>query len=342
MGEIGAAHGVVVPRRIGEVSRADVRDAHTHGIDWRVSSRGRFMPTAVALTPAQRVVEAGVLVPRRGAVTGWGSLAWQRARWFEGLRRGGTEHRPVDVAVPRRLIRPQPLIAICEERFDPTEVVVDDGLRIANAVRAVCFEMRYAPNLWLAVRALDMAAYDDLVSIDEVALWAARHPSYTGIDQCRRAVPLGDENAWSPMEVDQRLDWMDAVGRRPLTNRPVFDLEGRHIGTPDLIDPKYGVLGQYDGALHLQGSRRAADLELDGTFRAHGLHPVTMVAADRRDPGAYHERLRHAYRAAQRQPVSERSWTLELPSWWVPTWTVSQRRRLTQNQRERWLGYRVG
>jgi hypothetical protein len=67
-----------------------------------------------------------------------------------------------------------------------------------------------------------------------------------------------------------------------------------------------------------------------------------MVAADRRDPGAYHERLRHAYRAAQRQPVSERSWTLELPSWWVPTWTVSQRRRLTQNQRERWLGYRVG
>lgn len=333
-------HGVVLPTRSRELTRAERKDAGKHALMWRLSSRGLAVQSWVELTPSQRVAEAGVLLPRLGAVTGWGSLGWQRARWFEGRLPGG-DFRPIDLAVPRRLLRPQPLFVLCEERFDPREVVIVDGLRITHAVRSVCFAMRYASSLWEAVRILDMAAYDDLVSIQEVALWAVRHPSYTGIEQCRQAVLLGNENAWSPMEVDQRLDWADAVGRRPLTNRPVFDLSGRHIGTPDLIDPLHGVIGQYNGAIHLTGSRPARDLRQDADYRAAGLFPVTMVAGDRRDPRGYHERLRAAYRAAGRARALDRAWTLELPSWWVPTWTVALRRRLNDEQRDRWLRYRA-
>ena len=39
---------------------------------------------------------------------------------------------------------------------------------------------------------------------------------------------------------------------RPLCNVPVFDRFGQHIGTPDLLDPVAGVVGEYDGALHLE------------------------------------------------------------------------------------------
>jgi hypothetical protein len=288
----------------------------------------------------QRVLEAGVLLVPPTAVTGWGAMAWRKARWFGGLFPDLTP-RPVPVAASRHVIRPRPTILLCEERFDPREIALVDGIWVSSAVRATCFEMRYAASLRGAVRALDMACYDDLVSIDEVAEWVALHPSYTGIEQARLAIPLGDENAWSPAEVDFRLDWAEAVGRRPLTNRPLFDLAGRHLGTPDLVDPVSGVLGEYDGPLHLARGRRAIDLRREGDFRDHGLHPVSMVSAERRDQAAFHQRLRSAYAAAGRQPAGERRWTLEAPPWWVPTWTVAQRRALDGRDREIWLRYRA-
>jgi hypothetical protein len=293
------------------------------------------------LTPTQRVAEAGVLLVPASAVTGWGSLAWQQARWFDGQTPDLTP-RPVPIAAARHLIRPQPIMSLCEERFDPREVVVVDGLRVTHAIRSACYEMRYAGDLRGAVRALDMAAYNDHVSIEEAADWVALHPSYTGIEQARLAIPLGNENAWSPAEVDFRLDWTELVGTRPWTNRPVFDLDGHHLGTPDLIDPVSGVLGEYDGPLHLEGARRTADLKREGAFRGHGLHPVTMVSADRRDPTAFQYRLHNAYAAAARQPVADRQWTLTPPSWWVPTWTVAQRRALSDRDREVWLRLRAG
>ena len=40
------------------------------------------------------------------------------------------------------------------------------------------------------------------------------------------------------------------------------------------------------------------------------------------------------YAEAERRPQSERQWTLELPSWWVPTFTVAQRRALSPYERE--------
>jgi hypothetical protein len=337
----GSEHGVVVPVRRAVLSRAELREALEEWGEFRRSSHGFFVPRYVELTPEQRVAEAGALVVAPAAVTGWGAMAWLRSRWFTGLEGDGETPRPVPIAQPRRLVRPQPLVTLCEERFDHREVIVDDGLRITNAVRSTCFEMRYASHLRAAVVILSMAAYNDHVSIDEVEAWALRHPSYTGIDQCRRAVSLADENAWSPAEVEMVLDWTELVGFRPLMNRPLFDLGGRHIGTPDVIDPRTGVIGEYDGPLHLSGARRAVDLKRQADFERHGLFPVTMVAADRRDQSAWQERMRAAYARAERTPATERQWTLEPPSWWVPTWTVEQRRSLSEQQRLRWLALRM-
>jgi hypothetical protein len=121
----------------------------------------------------------------------------------------------------------------------------------------------------------------------------------------------------------------------------VFDLGGRFVGTPDLLDPISGVAGEYDGALHLEGAQRARDVRRESLFRATGLEYVTMLAADLAEPAAFVTGLWQAYARATRLPVADRAWTAELPAWWIPTFTVEQRRGLDEHQRERLLRLRL-
>lgn len=280
----------------------------------------------------------GVLLPAKSCVTGWGSLNWRGGWWFSGMPASGVP-RPVQVAMPFTLVRSQPSFICCTERWDHREVENVDGLRLATAVRSVCFEMRYAAHESAAVAALEMACFHDLVSLEEASAWIDLHPSYTGIEQSRRARSLADENAWSPMEHHLRRCWLPGVPVL-LTNRPLFDLNGRHIGTPDVIDPRTGVSGEYDGGLHLSGSRRATDVRREHDFRAHGVEPVTMLRDDAFNPAAFQQRLRAAYHRAEQRPASDRRWTLELPPWWRPTFTVEQRRALSESERRIWLKHR--
>ena len=334
----GHEHGVVLPVRVDPTGTIGPRKREAAGPEWRRTSQGGYVRVYVEQTPVQRVGEAGWLLPRKNAcITGWGALAWQDGWWFSGTRGDAASYLPVPVATARHSIRPQPCIALCEERWDPTEVIVVDGLPVAQAVRAACFAARYAPSREAAVVVLDLAAFHDLASLDEVAEWLQMHPSYTGIEQARQAFLLADENAWSPTEPPMRLEWVAAGFPLPLTNRPLFDLGGRHAGTPDLIDPVNGVVGEYNGALHLEGSRRYADLTREENYRSLGLEPVVMVAGDLPRRWEFRQRLAAAYRRASARPVADRLWTMERPPWWPATFTVEQRRSLSETQRERWL-----
>jgi hypothetical protein len=186
-----------------------------------------------------------------------------------------------------------------------------------------------------------MAAYDDLVSRAELAFLVERSYGWDGIGRGRTTVNFMEENAWSPAEVAMRLTWVvEANLPRPFANRPVFDLEGRHLGTPDLIDERSGVLGEYDSELHLDRVRRRHDVERDERYRAAGLEPVVMVTGELAAPGAFHSRLRAAYARAARTPAADRRWTLEQPSWWASTETVDRRRALSEHERALWLRYR--
>jgi hypothetical protein len=281
------------------------------------------------------------LLPRSGVVTGWGALAWRVDGWFTGLSADGVP-RPVPVALPFSSIRPQPLLHICVERWTPREVEIVDGLPLHTAVRAVCFEMRYAAHVETAAIALNMAAFHDLVSLQEVWDWIELHPSYTGIEQSRQAWQLGDENAWSPAEVSMKKTWCGAGYPEPLSNRPLFDLSGRHLGTPDLVDPTTGVIGEYQSDAFHAGRRRAKDLARLHDFRSHGLEPVEMVTSELGMPSPFLMRLRAAYAAAAARPSADRRWTTDLPPWWVPTFTVAQRRALSPRERAIWLRHRNG
>jgi hypothetical protein len=309
------------------------------GKAWRRTSRGLYVPAETPQTAEQRIVEAAAVLPRYGAVSGWAALRWLGGAWFAGEDPAGPS--PVTLALMDSSIRAQAGIAISEERLNPSQIMIHRGIRVTLPAYALLFEIRYARWLEHAVVAADMAAYSDLVSRAELGLIVAASPGWTGIDQGRRVYDLMDENAWSPAEVAMRGVWTGDAGLpRPLANRPVFDLGGRLLGTPDLIDPVAAVCGEYDSELHLDSARRRRDVEREDLFRAVGLEPVAMVTGELSDPWPFVARLRAAYARAERSAASERRWTIEPPAWWTPTVTVEQRRSLTEDQRARWLGHR--
>jgi hypothetical protein len=331
---------VVAPVRVDPSGESGPTRAQARGRHWRRTSQGWYVPVSASADDVhQRAVEAAPLLRPGDAVTGWAALAWCGGRWFDGRDAGGDE-LPVPLAV-EHFVATQPGFHISQEFLRPGHVEVVEGLPVTVAPRSVCFEMRYADTLDQAVVAMDMAAYSDLVSIEEAwthnnTLW-----TWTGVPLSRKALALAAENSWSPQETIMRCVWVRHVGRRPQCNVPVFDRSGRHVGTPDLIDPEAGVVGEYDGSLHLAGTQRARDLRREGELRALGLEYVTMVAGDHPDGyGSFRRRLATAYANARWAAEAGRPWTLEQPSWWVDTSTVAARRALDPLLRDRLLRYR--
>jgi hypothetical protein len=111
------------------------------------------------------------------------------------------------------------------------------------------------------------------------------------------------------------------------------------VGTPDLIGPELGLVGQYHGSAHLSLAGAAADIKKDAAYRDLGLETVAMVASDWADPDDFVARLLAAARRARGRTASP-AWTLDPPAWWTSTHTVAQRRALGEVERRRYLGYR--
>jgi hypothetical protein len=329
---------LVAPVPLDPHGLAGPTPGQARGPRWRTSSRGLYVPADLDVTADQRIVEAAAVLRDGEAVTGWAALRWQGGRWFDGTV-DGLAPRPVTVVARRHLVA-QPGFVVSQEFLSPVGIEVVDGLAVTRAVRSVVFEMRYAAGLGDAVVALDMACYSDLVSIAEVAAYLADLGPVTGIQQARDALVDCDENSWSPRETQMRGLWIHRAGLpRPLCNRPVFTLDGRHVGTPDLIEPELGLVGQYNGAAHITLAGATTDVQQDAAYRDLGLETATMLASDWVDPDGFTRRLLAASRRA-RARTGPRSWTVQPPSWWTPTHTVALRRELTDGGRDRYLRYR--
>lgn len=330
---------VVVPRRIDPTGRHGPTASAVRGPCWQRLGSGWFVErTANAELPAQRIVEAAVHLTDYGGVTGWAALNWMGARWFDGTI-NGRGRLPVALVIGSAAMRTRDGTWVGKERLAPTTLTVVDGLRVTTAVRSVLYEMRYAANVRAAVRIADLALYSDLVSRDELSAYATPCLNgWTGVPQAREALLLTDENCWSPPESDMRMVWtLDAGLAPPLCNRPVFDLDGQLLFTPDLFDPEIGLAGEYDGGEFHPGARRADDLDRDELKRGLGIEPVTMVAADLRDTGPFLRRLEAARTRALGRAPGPRRWTLDPPPWWKPIDTVARRRALSPADRARLL-----
>ena len=99
-------------------------------------------------------------------------------------------------------------------------------------------------------------------------------------------------------------------------------------------------MGQYDGALHLTGTRRSKDIRQEARYRELGLECFTMTGSDRATPALMAQRMLAARGRARWTAESQRAWTVKHPPGWIPTHSVALRRALDEEQRRRVLGYR--
>ncbi len=280
------------------------------------------------------------MLPGVGGVTGWAALRWAGGSWFSGESATG-EAVDVCLATGGADVRPQAGIAISAESLGPDELTEIEGVPLTTAVRSVAFEMRHASRVRDAVVVADMAAYDDLVSLAELSAYLESELPRTGIIQAREAVSLARENAWSPQEVATRLFWEVQLGLpQLLCNVPVFDVSGRHLLTPDLLEVEAGVVVDYNGELHLDPARRRADRNREELLRDIGLELVEVVAKDLAEPTTLEARMTRARAVGLARASSLRRWTVEQPGWWTDTSTVEARRALSPYDRQRLLAYR--
>ena len=332
--------GLVRPVRIDPAGLVGPTRAQTQGAGWRRTSRGLYLPVRCPADSVEQVlVEVAASLPRHSSLTGWAALHWLHAPWSDGGRADGSR-RPVPVLVGNHRMTARPELLISSEGHRPADVREIDGLPITSPVWAVAFEARRAATLEAAVRWLDIGYAADLVDPVSLGVMAWRLTATTGVGRLREAMAYANENSWSPQETTMRLLWVRELGISPVVaNHPVFDLSGRFVATPDLLDLSGGVAGEYDGRLHLQGRQRARDITREGALRAVGLEYVTMTAADLADPSDFLRRTRQARERAAHLP---RRWTIESPEGWVDTTTVAARRGLTTSQRGRLLRRQAG
>ncbi|CAN5347342.1 hypothetical protein BH09ACT11_BH09ACT11_17830 [soil metagenome] len=338
----GVSRKVVAPVRSDPAGIHGPTRHQAAGNRWRRVGAGLYVPSDCDLTTDQRIVEAAASLPADGAVTGWAALHWLGAPWFPGTDPSG-DPLPVPLAIgdrhPRRRV---PGAMLAQRWFDPDAVVRIDGLPITVPAWSVSHEMRHPRRRYGGVIALDMAAFSDLVSLEEMT-----HHLYVdlvgrpGVRSARRALALAHENSWSPQETVSRVEWLSARPAATLmVNVAVFDPRGRHLFTLDLLDITTGVAVEFDGLFHLDDGHRVRGLQREESIRSHHIELVTRMTGPTHSNADFLARLRSAYSRAARHRGEDRTWTVEQPDWWVDTSTVHQRRALGSDEREIWLKHR--
>lgn len=333
--------GVVAPCAIDPTGRTGPTPGQARGPFWRRVGSNLYVPSdtdSEALD--QRIVEALATAPPGSAITGWAGLHLLGGRWFNGFGVDGSTPLPVPIAVgDRQAPRPRPGVVYSGDWLFPDDFTRHEGLPVTTPLRSVTYEARLTRHELPAFQIIDAAMASDLVSIREVTAYIGRLPCRRGIKVLRDALPWLDENVWSPQEDKMRYLWRMHIDRRLLTNRPIFDLAGNHLFTPDLFDPEAGVAGEYNGAYHLRQGPQSVDLDRTEAYRRQRIEVVTMMSTAHDSEHRFVQRLHGAYERAAEHGDARRTWTLEVPDWWVETSTVARRRALTADQRARWLHY---
>ena len=115
----------------------------------------------------------------------------------------------------RHTLRPDHRISVSQELVPAGEIRRVRGVRVTSPLWSVAFEMRKARSDEAAVVAFEMAAYNDLVSVAELAayvdsaLWIRQ-----GVARIRELLPDLDENSWSPKEPVMRRTWQGSGSGR--------------------------------------------------------------------------------------------------------------------------------
>lgn len=311
--------GLVRPSRLDAKGLEGPTRSQVRGKAWRRTSWGRYLPSSVdGERVEQRVLEQSARLADGSAVTGWASLRLAGANFFDGLDTDGVTRLPVPVALGgRNRIHGDEEVWLSQESLPPDEQVVRHGVPCTTIPRALFDEIRRVGRLRAGIVAAEMAYAARLTSPRLMREFVDAHPATTKVQLVRDVLAWAQEHSRSPQESRMRLVWIfDARLPPPLCNRPVFDLHGRLLGIPDILDPVAGVVGEYDGAEHVARQRRQHDAGRYDRFRAHELEYFNVVAGDLSDRRLVVRRMLATRSRARFLAPGRHPWTLEPPAWW--------------------------
>lgn len=312
---------LVRPARIDPTGRTGPTRGQTQRGRFRQVAHGWYVPTDVDSSRVeQRILEQGMRVRGKGAVTAWASLRWRGAAYFDGTSDAVGGVLPVPLLLrsgvhPSDDVRARP----SRRQLPPYDREFLRGLWCTTTERAIFDEVRRRGTLRPAVAAICMTLAAGITTHDQLVAYAGRRVAWEGVPLFRDALDLSNECFRSGPEVYLYLRWiLDAGLPPPLVNPPVFDLSGRLLGYPDLLDPVAGEIGEYDGAAHRARARHRRDVAREQRYRDVGLEYFTVVGGDLADERLVVDRILSTRSRAQFLPPSERLWTLTPPPWWVP------------------------
>jgi hypothetical protein len=305
--------GLVPARRIDPSGQWGPTRGQAQGGRWVAVGPGLYVPRERPDCVEQRILEQSARLPESGAVTGWAALRWRGATFFDGCEQGGRVTLPVPLVLGVGNLRKDPASTLSWERLAPSERVLVDGIPMATVQRAVFDEMRRTSGLLHAVTTVEMAAAAGLTCVAFMRLYIACRAAWTGVPLAREAVELASDDSRSPRETWLHWQWKSCGFSPVLRNQPVFDLDGRLLGYPDLFDPVAGLAGEYDGADHKGRERHRRDVARETCFRDHGLEHFSVVAGDT-ETVAW-QRMTSARARSKFLPPESCAWTLTPPPW---------------------------
>lgn len=288
--------GLVRPVRVDRAGVTGPTSKQAGGRRWRTVATGLVVPaTADRAVVEQRIVEEAARSRHRAVVTGWSALRLHGAGFCDGLARDGRTPLPVVVAANGERLRSTAECLVLRDVVPDDEVVLVHGVRCAVVERAAYDEMQRQPSLEEMAVLLGSVCAARLTSVRRMRVHVASRRWYRDVRRVAAALDMTAEGCRSPQEDRFRLLWEYAAGwGRPLLNRAVLDLGGTKVATPDLLDVRRGVVGEYAGADHRDLDRHESDIAREADLRAVGLEYVEVVARDLRDPERVVRRMREA------------------------------------------------
>ncbi len=306
------------PRPIAELAAAGVTPAVLRGPRWRRSSRGFYVPASVALTPTQRILELAPLVPCGGAITGWAAAFALGTDLLDGLNPHTMTPLPATVLVGSDLGRADITpVRFRRARLEPEEVLKVARLFLTTPLRTCVEAILESENFVESVVAADLVCRALGLDLESVTRWCDDHGRLRGLDRIRKALAWADPAIDSPWETRLRLFYRQQAGLpKPLVNRPVFNLEERLIGIPDLFDPEAGLATEFDGKDHRSRRQHRADNLREEDLESANLTVCRVDSLDLRSPVPLCERLCRRYAQGMARDRSRDQWTLRIPDWW--------------------------
>ena len=304
------AAGLVAPVATDPAGASGPTRHQAAGPYWRQTSWGMYVPTDVdGSVVEQRIVEQAARITAWGAVTGWAALRWHGATFFDGTSDGGASGCRCPSWSHCKL-HPDARSTSTQEQLSRSERLVVDGVPVTTVQRALFDEVRRIDGVREKANAISMAAAARLISVQLFGQYVALRGPWTGIQGARDAVLLATDDCRSPQEFRMYVCWLvDAELPEPVLNREVYDLEGRLIGIPDLLDVEAGLAGEYQGADHKSPSSTATTSSARNGSATTGSSSSRWWAAS--CPGALSSSRECSTRAARKfLPPESRAWTL--------------------------------